>query len=174
MGRFTRSELEQAAERFRNTARQSATSHDWTPWANLLTEDATYREHHFGEFCGREAIYRWISSIMSPYPMNHMLYFPWTWWVIDEERGWVIAEIMNRMLDPGDGSLHQEPNITILHYAGDNLWRYEEDAYDWQNVVKMIERWQQAKEYCEKLVAQGRDPRAERHLGRIENVPSRP
>jgi hypothetical protein len=31
-----------------------------------------------------------------------------------------------------------------------------------------------AKESCESRVAQGRDPRAERHLGRIENVPSQP
>ncbi len=61
MGRWTRKELEDQAHHYRLTARKSATSGDWSHWANLFTEDATYVEHHFGRFCGRDAIYRWIS-----------------------------------------------------------------------------------------------------------------
>lgn len=172
MGRWSREELEKAVDHFKQTARKSATSGDWSHWANLFTEDATYREHHFGRFCGREAIYKWISAITKDYPMNHMIYFPWTWYVIDEERGWVICELMNRMKDPGDGSLHEEPNITIVHYAGNNQWRYEEDAYDWQNMAVMIENWQRTKDRCEAAIREGRDPRTERHLAAIQNVGS--
>ena len=170
MGRWTRKELEDQAHHYRLTARKSATSGDWSHWANLFSEDATYVEHHFGRFCGRDAIYRWISAITKPYPMNEMIYFPWTWHVVDEERGWVICELMNRMKDPGDGSLHEEPNITILHYAGDGLWSYEEDAYDWQNMARMIGGWQAVKERCEKLASNGRDPRDERHMAAIEGI----
>lgn len=170
MGRWTRAELEDAIQVYRDTARKSATSGDWTHWAALFTDDVTYNEHHFGKFSGKDAVYRWISSIMGNYPMNHMIFFPWTWHVVDEERGWVVCELMNRMQDPGDGSLHEEPNITILHYAGNNKWNYEEDAYDFENVARMIARWQETKERCDKAIAAGRDPRQERHLARFGGV----
>ena len=170
MGRWSRQEIEAAFESYQAIALEAGRTGKWDRWADQFTEDATYVEHHFGRFCGRDAIYRWISAITTPYPMNHMIYFPWTWHVVDEERGWIICELMNRMKDPGDGSLHEEPNITILHYAGDGLWSYEEDAYDWQNMARMISGWQAVKERCEKLSATGRDPRDERHLAAIEGV----
>ena len=34
------------------------------------------------------------------------------------------------MSDPGDGSIHQEYNFTLLKYAGDGKWSYEEDIYN--------------------------------------------
>ena len=36
----------------------------------------------------------------------------------------------DRFADPGDGSIHQEANITILKYAGNGQWKYEEDVYN--------------------------------------------
>ena len=42
------------------------------------------------------------------------------------------------MRDPGDGSIHQQPNISVLKYAGDGLWSYEEDAYNPMNFVPMV------------------------------------
>jgi len=56
--------------------------------------------------------------------------FPIEWYVIDEEKGWVVCQVWNRMEDPGDGSVHQEYNITILKYAGDGRWSSEEDVYN--------------------------------------------
>jgi hypothetical protein len=103
-----------------------------------------------------------------------MIYFPWPWHVIDEERGWVVCELMNRMKDPGDGSLHEEPDMTILHCAGDGLWSSEEDACDWQNMARMIAGWQAVKERCEKARAEGCNPRQERHLAAIEGVEMKP
>ncbi|MCB1844970.1 MAG: nuclear transport factor 2 family protein, partial [Halioglobus sp.] len=64
---------------------------------------------------------------------------------IDENRGWIFCEVMNRMEDLGDGKIHQEPNITILHYAGNGLFKYEEDAYNPQNMGTMISAWITAK-----------------------------
>ena len=166
MRRWSREELEEAFDHYQETALQAATSGDWRPWAELFTEDATYFEHHFGKFCGREAIYNWISTIMKPYPMNEMIYFPISWYSIDEDRGWVFCEVMNRMKDPGDGSLHEAPNITILHYAGNHQWKYEEDAYDWHNIAAMIRNWQKVKNRIQAKQAKDKS----RHLDGLQQI----
>ena len=138
MGRWSRDELEDAFENYQATALKAATSHDWRPWADLFTEDATYVEHLYGRLGGREAIYNWIQSTMDEWPNNEMIYFPIEWYVIDEERGWVICQVWNRMADPGDGSIHQEYNFTLLKYAGNGLWSYEEDIYNPAHFGEMV------------------------------------
>jgi hypothetical protein len=72
---------------------------------------------------------------------KEMTEFPIEWYVIDEERGWVICQVWNRMNDPGDGSVHQAYNFTLLKYAGNNQWCYEEDIYNPQKFEAMIGRW---------------------------------
>jgi hypothetical protein len=61
--------------------------------------------------------------------------------VIDEERGWVVCAIWNVMRDPGDGSVHRAVNWTMLHYAGDGRFSYEEDVYNPAEFGTMIEGW---------------------------------
>ncbi len=39
---------------------------------------------------------------------------------------------------PRDGSVHGTPVITILQYAGDGKWSYEEDAYNPMNFLVMV------------------------------------
>src|SRR5919197_5954205 len=107
MGRWSREELEQAFKAYLDVGARAAATGDWSPWADQFTEDATYIEHHFGTFHGREAIRAWITDVMGQFPGNSMDAFPAPWHVIDEERGWVICEIINRMQDPGDGSVHE-------------------------------------------------------------------
>ena len=82
---------------------------------------------------------------MGKFPASHMNAFPVTWHSIDTDKGWVICEIMNRMEDLGDGKIYEAPNITILHYAGNGLFSYEEDAYNPENMGVMIGEWIQAK-----------------------------
>ena len=94
---------------------------------------------------GRDAIRSWISETMSTYPGNAMPAFPIGWSVIDEEKGWVICQVWNRMEDPGDGSTHQAYNVTILKYAGDGRWSYEEDIYNPAHFASMIEEWERRK-----------------------------
>lgn len=142
MGRWTREELEQAFADYQAAALGAGTSGDWNPWADLFTEDATYVEHLFGTFGGREAIRRWITQTMGSFPGNAMPHFPIEWYVVDEERGWVVCQVWNRMADPGDGSVHQAYNFTLLKYAGDGLWSYEEDIYNPAHFAEMLTRWQ--------------------------------
>ncbi|MFC1999735.1 nuclear transport factor 2 family protein [Chloroflexota bacterium] len=146
MGRWSREELEEAFENYQKVALEAFTSGDLNPWVDLFTEDCTYVEHYWGRFGGREAVRRWITSAMGTYPATEIKYYPIEWYVIDEEKGWVVSWVWNRMTDPGDGSIHQAGNVAILKYAGNGKWQYEEDVYNPKEFEKMIEGWEQAKE----------------------------
>ncbi len=149
MARWKRKEIEEAFEKFQAAALKGAQTKDWSDWAGCFTEDATYFEHHYGRFWGRARIEAWITDTMNQWPATHMTAIPVSWHSIDEERGWVFCEIMNRMEDLGDGKIYQEPNLTILHYAGEGLFKYEEDAYNPQNMGVMIKEWVSAKKCLE-------------------------
>ena len=141
MGRWSREELEEEFEKYQARALKAATTHDWREWADQFTEDATYVEHHYGRFGGREAIYNWIQSTMDEPINNEMIYFPIEWYVIDEEKGWVVCQVWNRFADPGDGSIHQDYNFTLLKYAGNGKWKYEEDIYNPASFGEMVGRY---------------------------------
>jgi hypothetical protein len=141
MGKWSRAELEEAFENYQRLALEAGTSGSWDAWADQFTEDATYIEHLYGTIGGREAIRRWISDTMAQPINNEMKYFPIEWYMIDEERGWVVAQVWNRMADPGDGSLHQAYNLTLLKYAGNLKWSYEEDIYNPAHFKDMVRGW---------------------------------
>jgi hypothetical protein len=77
---------------------------------------------------------------MAPFP--HMD-FPMDWHVIDEERGWVIFQCQNRLPHPTDpsGPPFQFPTWTLIRYAGDDLWSYEEDNYNPKEAGDTIKAW---------------------------------
>lgn len=137
----SRAELESAFEHYQDTVRRIAVERDWTLFAALFTEDATYNEHAYGRFVGRAGIEAWAVRTMTSFPGSAMVAFPVSWSVLDPERGWIVCEIQNVMRDPGDGSVHQSPNLTILHYAGDGLFRYEEDVYNPMRFLQMVAGW---------------------------------
>jgi hypothetical protein len=146
MSGFDRDEIEKAFAAYLRVADTAATTGDWNPWADQFTEDAHYVEHHYGEFHGREAIRAWINETMARPPGSQMPAFPVEWHLVDADAGRVVAWIWNRMQDPGDGSVHQEGNITILQYAGDGLWSYEEDVYNPARFSDMLDRWKAARD----------------------------
>jgi hypothetical protein len=148
----TRVELRSAFEHYQATVRRAHAEHDWRRFAELFTEDADYNEHAYGRFRGRPAIAEWAVRTMTSFPGNAMIDFPVSWSVLDAERGWIIAEIQNVMPDPGDGSRHQSPNLTVLHYAGDNRFSYEEDVYNPTRFLGMVAAW------AERAEAHGRLP----------------
>lgn len=154
MPAFTTEEIDSAFVRYQDAAAEAGRTGDWRGWSELFTDDAVYLEHLFGEFHGREAIHGWIQSAMSEWPNSAFTSFPIEWSVIDPERGWVVCQVWNRLEDPGDGSVHQEYNLTVLHYAGDGLWSYEEDVYNPQRFADVVGAWMQR---CRDI---GTDPRS--------------
>jgi hypothetical protein len=78
---------------------------------------------------------------MTSFPGSEMVGFPAAWTVCDEERGWVVAEIRNLMRDPGDGTVLEASNLTILRYAGDGRWAEEEDVYNPATFLDLATRY---------------------------------
>jgi hypothetical protein len=146
MGQWTRDELASAFAHYQAEVERAAATGDWNLFAELFTKDATYDEHAYGHFEGREQIRAWIFKTMTTFPGNAMVGFPPAWATIDEDRGWVVCDIRNLMRDPGDGSVHEASNITILRYAGNGLWANEEDIYNPSRFLTMVQEWCQAAE----------------------------
>jgi hypothetical protein len=142
---WDRDELQRAHDHYLSVANECARSGEWRAWSELFTEDAQYVEHHFGTFHGRDEILRWISETMGAWPNSEMTAFPHDWCVCDVERGWWICRILNRMNDPGDGRIYQEANVTVLHYAGNLQFSYEEDVYNPAAFGPMITAWSEAR-----------------------------
>ena len=138
---YSREELESAFQDYQDEVDRIAGSGDWTRFADLFTEDATYVEHAYGTFSGREAIRGWIVRTMADFPGSAMPHFPIAWHVVDEERGRIVCEVYNELTDPGDGQPHGASNITILTYAGDGLWSSEEDVYNPATFLRATKKW---------------------------------
>jgi len=138
---FPAEEIEGAFADYQAAVAAIAASADWASFADLFTEDATYEEHAFGSFTGREAIRSWVVRTMTSFPGNTMTSFPIAWHVVDEPTSRVICEVRNLMPDPGDGSQHEASNLTILTYRGDGLWSREEDVYNPMRFARMSAEW---------------------------------
>ena len=78
---------------------------------------------------------------MTEFPGSYMTSFPTLWSVIDEPTGRIILELDNPMRDPGDGTIISATNISIITYAGDGLWRRQEDIYNPLRFVKATMKW---------------------------------
>lgn len=139
MSQWSREEIEDAFHRYEQAVVEIGDTWNWSAYADQFTEDATYVEHAMGNMTGREPIREWIVSTMNMFPGSEMPHYPVEWYSIDTDKGWVISKVMNRMKDPGDGSIHETPVITVLKYAGDGKWSYEEDAYNPMNFLVMVQ-----------------------------------
>jgi uncharacterized protein (TIGR02246 family) len=138
---FSRRELEDEFDAYVARGAEAGRTGDWATWADQFTTDGVYVEHLFGRFEGREAIRSWISSTMAEFPNDQFTSFPIEWAVFDEDRGWVVCEVQNRLTDPGDGTVFQASNFTRLAYAGDGEWSYEEDVYNPQSMADAVRAW---------------------------------
>jgi hypothetical protein len=139
--KFPESELAAAFETFEQTVAIAAETHDWDAWVQHYTPDVLYIEHAAGTMHGREEVRTWIQRTMTAFPGSHMVAFPSLWSVIDEPTGRIIMELDNPMRDPGDGSVITATNISIITYAGDGLWRQQEDIYNPLRFVQAALKW---------------------------------
>lgn len=148
-------EITEAYAVFHGHVQRFAESGDWHGFADLFTEDAEYVEHAFGTFRGREEIRAWSVRTMTSFPGGTMTGFPLAWQVVDPEAGRLVCEVRNLMPDPGDGSLHEESNLTIMTYAGDGMFRREEDVYNPMRFAAMTVRWARVAAEHGRLDAEG-------------------
>ncbi len=137
MGEFSDKEV---AEAFAEYRKRGVGERDWAAWADLFTEDAQYVEHFLGRFNGRDEIKEWIVTCMRDYS-NLSLWMDW--WVVADDR--VALYIWNNLPDPtGTGKFYGFPNTTVLHYAGNGKWDYEEDFYNPADATRVWTEWFEA------------------------------
>jgi predicted SnoaL-like aldol condensation-catalyzing enzyme len=134
---FPREEVEAEFLAYRERGKQAVATGDWVQWADQFTDDAEYREHHYGYFKGKQAITDWITGVMQPFPTME---FPVKWALIDGNR--VSALIPNILPPPdGDDGYYGFDVNTILHYAGNGKWSFEEDMYSVKAAEETVKRW---------------------------------
>jgi uncharacterized protein (TIGR02246 family) len=138
MGRFGREELERG---FRHYWRTGAVGEDWDGFADLFTPDALYVEHVLGTLRGREAIRAWIKPIMAQYPE---LYTAYEWHTVDPEHDRVVVYMQNRRDHPSGRGVLDFPGVTILHYAGEGLFDYEEDFWSVPGARRALREYREA------------------------------
>lgn len=112
-------------------------SGDWDAWADLHTVDGVWVEHHLGTFHGREAIRRAITDVMAGAPPT--MRFPVEWVVIDGPR--VVYYPWQVLPHPTGGEDIRFGCVTILEYAGDGMFSYQEDVYDPNDGVAAFTEW---------------------------------
>lgn len=145
---WSRAEIEDAVRRFEDAGNRAFQTGDHSEWLQFYTPDVQYRELGFGfaggwehEIHGRAAVKQWIDPHCDLWPINRMIDFPIDWYVIDEQRGWVLLEYRNIMADPGDGTRLETRSYTRLKYGGNGQWRFEEDIYSPLRMRAMLDAW---------------------------------
>ena len=143
MGTWTRAELEETFASYLAAAAHGGATGDWERFGAHFTEDCVYLEHLVGEMHGRDAVLAFYRrSMVDDYPGNCIVEFPVEWHVVDEERGWILFQAWSVMADPGDGSVHRAYNFSLVKYAGDGRFHYQEDIYNPMTFAAMIGEWE--------------------------------
>lgn len=150
--RWSHDEILAALQHFDAVCQRAFLSHDHEEWVQCFSDDVIYREMamsmdgtYWPEMRGQANARRWINAVFNRFPIDRMMLFPISWYVIDAERGWVVLEWRNQMADPGTGELFEERSYTRLKYGGRRQWRFEEDIYDPSRMREMILRWMEAR-----------------------------
>ena len=130
-------EMSAAWEEFQ---RRGARGRDWPAWSALFTDDATYIEHCLGRFHGADEIHRWILSAMEPVaPMT----FSVDWAILQPP--YLAFNIWNHMPDPAGGDTRYSfSNLSLLIYAGNGKWSWEEDFYAPDSAGNTVMSWYRA------------------------------
>lgn len=106
----------------------------WDALADHFTEDATFIDPAWGRVEGLPAIREFLSESMAGL---EGWTFPREWTQVEGDR--LVTLWQNRL--PGaraDGSPYQAPGISILLYAGDGRFSYEEDLLNMVHVTELI------------------------------------
>ncbi len=117
---------------------------NWTAWPDRLTEDVHYVERFFGVMHGREAVRTWITDLMAVRSDVHAVL---DWYLVKGAR--VVLSMQNRYYNPDpDGPPFDFAGLTVLEYAGDGLFGYEEDYWDLAASKRAYEQFTAEVERC--------------------------
>jgi ketosteroid isomerase-like protein len=136
MTTYSRAELEAAYADF---VEQQKTE-DWDAICNVFTNDAVYVEHALGTFEGRDAIRAWLVPCMAPLVGWE---YPTLWVAYGDD--FVVFGWDNVMPTPeGNDGRYSFAGITKIDYAGNNLWKRQEDTYNNEEMKEVLGRWLKA------------------------------
>jgi hypothetical protein len=134
----------EVTEAFRAFWTTGSLDEEWERWPDHRTEDVHYVERFFGTMHGREAVRAWITSLMEQRADVHAVL---EWWLVKDRR--VVLSMQNRYYSPDP---EQPPidfaGLTVLEYAGDGLFGYEEDYWDLAGAKRAHERFMAEVERC--------------------------
>jgi hypothetical protein len=143
-GRHDEPGREEVESAFRHFWTVGNLAENWRAWPSLFTEDVRYVEHIYGEMRGRAAVARWIEELMEK---NRDVHAVIDWYMIRGRR--VVVNMQNRYYNPDPaGAPLDFPGITILEYAGDGLFSYEEDYWCVRTAKACHAAFQAAVERC--------------------------
>ena len=135
-----RQEVEAA---FKKYWQHGAINESWHNWAKtVFTEDVLYVERIYGTMRGRDAVQTWISELMANNQHVHAIL---DWYMIEGNR--VVVNMTNRYYSPKPAAPPFDfAGITILEYAHDGLFSYEEDYWDLKSAKKAHQAFNRALE----------------------------
>ena len=106
----------------------------WDALADHFTEDATFIDPAWGRVQGRDAIREFMLDSMTGL---EGWAFPRQFTAIDGNK--LISGWQNRLPNErSDGTFYEALGISVLVYAGDGLFEYEEDILNMTHVYELI------------------------------------
>ena len=135
MPQFSADEILQTHERYLGVRKRIEQSEiGWDALAEFFTDDASFVDPAWGRIDGLANIKTFLVESMAGLEDWS---FPHEWLVVEGER--LVAGWQNRL--PGqraDGTPYEATGVSILAYAGDGLFSYEEDVLNIVHVTELI------------------------------------
>ena len=135
MPEYSRDEIEKTHDRYlevRGCAERGEVP--WSALAEFFTKEATFVDPAWGRYEGLDAIRSFLDQSMGGLEGWS---FPQEWTLIENDR--LVTRWMNRL--PGerpDGGFYEAPGVSILLYAGNGRFCYEEDLLNMVHVNEVI------------------------------------
>jgi hypothetical protein len=118
-----------------------STNEDWVHWVDHLTPDVEYVERQLGTMQGRDAVRTWITELMAVSADVHAVL---NWYIVAGDR--VVFDMWNRYFHPDPTKPPIDfAGLTVLTYAGDGLFKREEDYWDQATARTAFVEWTAAR-----------------------------
>ena len=137
MADFSRGEVQKAIDALHSIRdKASAGEMSWDALADLFTEDATCIDPAWGRFKESKSIRQFLRDSMQGLEGWK---FSTDWCVIEGNR--VVSKFRNQL--PGqrpDGTSYEVPGVSVLEYAGDGKFSFEEDIINMVHLYEVLNK----------------------------------